>query len=67
MAKVDRRYAERLTSRGWTVHAPVDRTGCPNDLPGVLCCSEVGHCVIMNPCARGCSNPDVHAEGGHDV
>lgn len=66
MKTVDLRLADRLRSRGWTVQAPVDRTGCPNESSPV-CCSDVGKCVILNPCALRCVDPEMHAEGGHDV
>lgn len=55
MRVVDQRMARRLRDRGWTVVPPMP----------VPALRDLGDDV--DPCAGGCSNPAVHAEGGHDV
>jgi len=65
MRAVDLKIARRLRDRGYLVLAPCPAHGIhPHDGRACLDCPL---CRPADPCAGGCSNPDVHAEGGHDV
>jgi hypothetical protein len=70
MRAVDERIAARLKIRGWALQRPCD---CPAERP-----ADLGHsrlcrrgadirAAALEPCAAGCPDPAMHAEGGHDV
>lgn len=67
MCAVDKRMAERLTRRGWTVTPPERPAVDPHECEDPLACSRPGPHQMPEPCAAGCSDPEAHAEGGHDV
>jgi hypothetical protein len=61
ITRTNERIAARLRQHGWVCFSPetVAKVGI---VPVVLSGDPDG-----DPCAGGCSNPAVHAEGGHDV
>lgn len=65
MAAKDERLAERLRGRGWLVMSP-DVLNRIDPMMDTIVVPIPGRSEL-DPCTPVCTDPAMHAEGGHDV